>query len=79
MKEDAHYNLYVLAEIAYQKEHQDLDKNELFPADWYSINDYKSKVEIIAEALNNKCLVVISFPTETHKTIFIIIIKNALT
>ena len=34
-----------------------VDEKELFPSDWYSINNYKVKVEIIAEALNNKCLI----------------------
>ena len=48
MNDDLDYNLYVLAEIAYQKEHEDLDKNELFPADWYSISNYQVKTEIIA-------------------------------
>ena len=57
MKEDAHYNLYVLAEIAYKKEHQDLEENELFPADWYSISNYQVKTEIIAEALKYKILI----------------------
>ena len=57
MKEDAHYNLYVLAEIAYQKEHKDLEEHELFPADWYSITNYQVKTEIIAEALKNKILI----------------------
>ena len=58
MKNDSEdYKLYVLAEITYIKENGNLKEEDLFPADWYSINDYKSKVEIIAEALNNKCLV----------------------
>ena len=57
MKEDAHYNLYVLAEIAYKKEHQDLEENELVPADWYSISNYQVKTEIIAEAIKNKKLI----------------------
>ena len=64
MKEDAHYNLYVLAEIAYKKEHQDLEENELFPADWYSISNYQVKTEIIAEAIKNKKL---KFETELYK------------
>ena len=55
--EDSDYKLYVLAEIAYKRENQDLDENTIFPQDWYSMRNYKSKVEIIAEALNNKCLI----------------------
>ena len=56
--DDEDYKLYVLAEITYTKENENVDEKELFPADWYSINNYKVKVEIIAEALNNKCLIV---------------------
>lgn len=52
------YKLYVLAEITYIKENNNIPEEELFPADWYSINNYKIKVEILAEALNNKCLVI---------------------
>lgn len=57
MKEDAHYNIYVLAEIAYKKEHKDLEEHDLFPSDWYSIQNYQVKTQIIAEALKNKILV----------------------
>lgn len=57
MKEDAHYNIYVLAEIAYKKEHKDLEEHDLFPSDWYSIQNYQVKTQIIAEALKNKMLV----------------------
>ena len=55
--EDEDYKLYVLAEITYTKENENVDEKELFPSDWYSISNYKVKVEIIAEALNNKCLI----------------------
>lgn len=58
MKNDSEdYKLYVLAEITYTREHNNIKEEELFPADWYSIGDYKTKVEIIAEALNEKCLI----------------------
>lgn len=57
MNDDLDYNLYVLAEIAYKKEHEDLSDEELFPFDWYSITNYKSKVEIIGEALKEKILI----------------------
>mgnify|MGYP003299963646 FL=1 len=53
--DDEDYKLYVLAEITYTKENE--NREDIFPADWYSINNYKAKVEIIAEALNNKCLI----------------------
>lgn len=57
MNEDLDYNLYVLAEIAYKKEHKNLTDEELFPFDWYSIRNYKSKIEIISEALKEKKLI----------------------
>ena len=57
MKEDLDYNLYVLAEIAYKKEHEDLNDEELFPFDWYSITNYKLKIEIIGEALKENILI----------------------
>ena len=57
MNDDLDYNLYVLAEIAYQKEHEGLRDEELFPFDWYSITNYKSKVEIIGEALKENILI----------------------
>ena len=57
MKEDLDYNLYVLAEIAYKKEHENLSDDDLFPFDWYSIRNYKLKVEIISEAIKEKKLI----------------------
>ena len=54
--DDEDYKLYVLAEITYTKENE--NREDIFPADWYSIRDYKTKVEIIAEAINNKCLII---------------------
>ena len=57
MNEDLDYNLYVLAEIAYKKEYENLTDEELFPFDWYSIRNYKSKIEIISEALKEKKLI----------------------
>ena len=41
------YKLYVLAEITYTRENSNLKEEELFPVDWYSINDYKTKIEIM--------------------------------
>ena len=49
----------------YIKEHEDLDKNELFPADWYSISNYQVKTEIIAQAIKNKILI---SETELYKS-----------
>ena len=55
--EDSDYKLYVLAEVAYKRENKGLEDDIIFPQDWYSIRNYKSKVEIIAEALKEKCLI----------------------
>ena len=57
MKEDLDYNLYVLAEITYKKEHENLADEEIFPFDWYSRKNYKLKTEIIAQALKEKQLI----------------------
>ena len=43
------FNLYVIAEIKYKKEHS--NEEDVFPVDWYSNKNYKLKTEIIAEAL----------------------------
>lgn len=57
MNEDLDYRLYVLAEIAYEKENEGKSEEELFPSDWYSISNYKTKIEIIEEAIKNKILI----------------------
>ena len=51
------YNLYVIAELSYKKEHPEIKEDDLYPANWYSINNYKLKNEIIAEAIQKKVLV----------------------
>lgn len=55
--EDLDYQLYVLAELRYIKEHPEIDENELFPKDWYSTTNYKTKTEIIAKAIQNKVMI----------------------
>ena len=57
MNEDLDYRLYVLAELAYEKEHEGKTDEELFPIDWYSISNYKSKIEIIEEAIKKNILI----------------------
>lgn len=57
MKEDLEYSLYVISEVTYQKEHKELSEKALFPYDWYSITDYRLKLEIITEALNKNILI----------------------
>ena len=57
MNEDLNYRLYVLAEITYEKENENVLKEELYPVDWYSTTNYARKIEIIEEALKEKVLI----------------------
>ena len=61
------YKLYLLAELCYKKEHSDKKEEELFPSDWYSIKNYKTKTEIIGEALKNNIEI-----TETQRYLDVI-------
>lgn len=65
MKENLEYNLYVIAEVNYLKEHKDLSEEVLFPFDWYSLTNYKLKLAIITEALKKNILIK---DTELYKT-----------
>ncbi len=49
------YNLYIIAEVNYKKKNE--GKNNIFPEDWYSSQNYKLKTEIIAEALKKDILI----------------------
>ena len=60
------YDLYILAELSYKKEHSDLSDEELFPNNWYSIKDYRAKTLIIDEALEKNILIK---ETEKYKDI----------
>lgn len=55
--DDLDYKLYLLADLKYKKEHNDLEDTELYPDDWFSSSNYKIKNEIIGEALKRKVLV----------------------
>ena len=55
--DELEYKLYVLAELNYKKEHPDKKEEDLYPFDWFSINNYRLKNEIIAEALKNGKLI----------------------
>ena len=55
--EDKEYKLYELAELAYKKEHESESEDLIFPADWDLIKNYKTKAEIIAEAISKKCII----------------------
>jgi hypothetical protein len=54
---DLDYKLYVLAELNYKKSNPDVLEENLYPDDWFSINNYRLKNEIIAEAIRDKKLI----------------------
>ena len=57
--EEKIFNLYTLAEISYQKTLQNKVHNidDLYPLGWYENQNYKEKIEIIAEAIKNNILI----------------------
>ena len=54
---DLDYKLYVLAELNYKKSNPGVLEENLYPDDWFSINNYRLKNEIIAEAIRDKKLI----------------------
>lgn len=64
------FQLYTLAEMAYQKHFENKAKNieELYPFGWYSDENYKEKITIIAEALKTEVLIV---DTPSYKNMII--------
>ena len=53
--------MYILMEINYLKENnRSVDDNniDLFPFDWYKIDNYKLKTEILYEAIKKKVKVI---------------------
>ena len=57
MNNEMDYDLYVMSEIAYKNKHKLEDDEELFPDNWYSSKNYRLKIEIIAQALENNQLI----------------------
>ena len=57
MNDEMDYDLYVMSEIAYKDKYKLEDEETLFPDNWYSSKNYKLKIEIIAEALENNQLI----------------------
>ena len=55
--EELDYFLYLQAELTYQHKHEDMDPDDLYPFGWYSTNNYRMKIEIIAEALKKEVFV----------------------
>lgn len=59
MDNDKLFQLYTLAELAYQKHFEkNIDNKEhLFPENWYENKNYKLKIEIITEAIKENKLI----------------------
>ena len=55
---DLDYKLYVIAELNYRKAHPQLPVEVLYPNDWNSFTNYRTKSEIIAEALQKQELII---------------------
>ena len=56
MKDDI-YKLYIMSELCYIKNHPEMNEDDLFPFDWYSIRNYRAKVEVLSEAIKEKILI----------------------
>ena len=61
-------DLYTLAVLSYKKETPNLDLDNLFSSDWNLNKNYKLKIEIIAEAIQNGITVE---ETDTYQKVFI--------
>lgn len=59
MKDNKLFDLYVVYELLYEtkmsKKYSDV---LLFPNDWYIIQNYKFKIDVLLEALDNDILIV---------------------
>ena len=61
--QDAREELYILLEESYvlrEKSKDILNFNErfIFPYDWYTIKDYKTKIDILLESMENNQLII---------------------
>ena len=50
------YNVYIISDLVYRKEFKN-SKEELYPYEWNSINNYKLKLEIINDAIRDNILI----------------------
>ena len=60
--EDKKEELYILLETAYVKREKEknklnFDEKDIFPYDWYGIQDYKTKIDILLESISNNQLI----------------------
>ena len=60
--EDKKEELYILLEASYVKREREKDElnfneDDIFPYDWYMIKDYKTKIDILLESINNNQLI----------------------
>ena len=56
--EDKLFELYTLAELAYKDHFKNINEEDLFPIGWYGNNDYRTKIEIITEAIKSNNLII---------------------
>lgn len=58
-EEEKLYELYTLAELAYNKHFENRVENKeyLYPEGWYERKNYRLKIEIITEAIKNNVLI----------------------
>ena len=61
-------DLYTIAVSRYKEETPNLDLDNLFSSDWNLNKNYKLKIEIIAEAIQNGITVE---ETDTYKQVFV--------
>lgn len=61
-------DLYTIAVLRYKEENPNLDLDNLFSSDWNLNKNYKLKIEIIAEAIQNGITVE---ETDTYQKVFI--------
>ena len=57
--DDKLFELYTLSELAYENQFKNfiVNKDALYPKDWYATKNYKEKIEIIAEAIKTNNLI----------------------
>ena len=50
--------LYTLAELSYEKHFNNVNRDDLYPDGWFLSKDYKTKIEIIGNAIKLNTLIV---------------------
>ena len=59
MKSDKIFDSYVAYELLYETKMREKYKDvPLFPDNWYAIRNYKSKIDILIDAIDNNVLII---------------------